>query len=95
MADSDEGEGSVASSAHSSSGASGNPVESGTSSTCPSESEGTESSVLSLLQRLRAPRPSEKASLKDESTGRHEAREGSLLRYAEERYCRGSCEGVF
>ena len=49
-----EGEGS----AHSSSW---NPVESGTSSTCPSDPEGTESSAQSLLQRLRAPQPSDLA----------------------------------
>ena len=47
-----EGEGS----AHSSSW---NPVESGTSSTCPSDHEGAESSAQSLLQRLRAPQPSD------------------------------------
>ena len=53
-----EGEGSASSSAHSSSW---NPVESGTSSPCLSDSEGTESSAQYLLQRLRAPQPSDLA----------------------------------
>ena len=53
-----EGEGSASSSAHSSSW---NLVESGTSSTRPCNSEGTESSAQSLLQRLRAPQPSDLA----------------------------------
>ena len=53
-----EGEGSASSSAHSSSW---NPVESGTSSPCLSDSEGTESSAQYLLQRLCAPQPSDLA----------------------------------
>lgn len=77
MAASAEGEGSASSSAHSSSW---NPVESGTSSTCPSVSEGTESSVSFAASPCASTLSfSEGASPKKESAGRYEAREGSLF----------------
>ena len=67
-----------------SSSSSGNP-EWASSSTCHTDSEGTDS-ALSLLQRLRSPLPFELA--RKRRIRHREAWEGSLHRYAEDCVCR-------